>query len=57
MDLLCLGRTNKAFRALVMHRSTKSVWKDSFALVDGVPACPEDISEPEWANLLFDGLC
>ena len=30
---------------------------DSFASVDGLPACPDDITEVELANVLFNPLC
>ena len=30
---------------------------DSFASVDGLPACPDEMNEVEYANLLFNPLC
>lgn len=57
LDLLHLARTTKSLRAVVMNRSARSVWRDAFASVDALPDCPEDISEPEYANLVFDNLC
>lgn len=30
---------------------------DSFSSVEGLPACPEDMNEVEYASLLFNPLC
>ena len=40
-----------------MSRSARSVWMKSFESVDGLPACPPDLSEPDYARLVFDNLC
>ncbi|KAI0301009.1 hypothetical protein B0F90DRAFT_372221 [Multifurca ochricompacta] len=54
-DLLSLSRVNKAFRHVLMSRRSLFLWKASFALIPDVPGCPEDMSEPAWAHLLFGG--
>lgn len=40
-----------------MHRSAISVWKEARKNVPGLPDCPFDLTEPEWANLAFDQRC
>ena len=40
-----------------MNKSNKFIWLDSFAAEEEVPQCPEDISEPAWAQLLFSPFC
>jgi hypothetical protein len=55
-DLLKLARL-KDFRQTLMNRSAITVWKKSFQYVEGLPAPPEGMSEPAWANLAFDPHC
>lgn len=40
-----------------MDKSNKLIWARSFAADEGVPKCPEDISEPAWAQLLYSPYC
>ncbi|TFK34841.1 hypothetical protein BDQ12DRAFT_688937 [Crucibulum laeve] len=57
IDLLRLARTTKAFRNILMHQPTaRKFWKQA-RLNLGVPECPEDLSEPQYANLAFDDHC
>ncbi|KAI0768946.1 hypothetical protein BC629DRAFT_808024 [Irpex lacteus] len=56
-DLLHLARTSKALRAFFMSRSSQSMWKSACANVPGLPPCPSDLSEPAYANLVFDAHC
>jgi hypothetical protein len=56
-DLLRLGRTTKALRSVVMSRSARSVWMRSFRNIDGLPSCPDDMTEPAWAHLTFEPVC
>lgn len=56
-DLLRLARTTKALRDILMCRSAVSVWKDSRAKIIGMPECPDDLSEPQYASLAFDPFC
>ncbi|KAJ7610836.1 hypothetical protein FB45DRAFT_844247 [Roridomyces roridus] len=55
-DLLTLSRTTKDFRRLLLHKSAVSIWKTSLRQIS-VPACPPDMSEPSWVNLLFSPFC
>ena len=57
MDLLNLARTGKHLRNTLMRRSGISVWKAVRATVKGLPECPSDLSEPQYANLMFDMFC
>ncbi|EAU88068.2 hypothetical protein CC1G_10841 [Coprinopsis cinerea okayama7 len=57
LDLLHLARTNKELRRIVMSRSSTSVWMQARSNVDAVPDCPFDMSEPQYASLLFEPYC
>ncbi|KAK0209119.1 hypothetical protein DFS33DRAFT_1307755 [Desarmillaria ectypa] len=57
LDLLHLTRTTKQFRRVLTHKSSTTVWKSSLANVTGLPPCPEDMSHPAWASLVFDHFC
>ena len=57
LDLLHLARTTRAFRRVLMHKSSIFVWKAARENVSGIPDCPTDLSEPQWANLAFDTHC
>ncbi|KAF8310682.1 hypothetical protein DL93DRAFT_1582762 [Clavulina sp. PMI_390] len=60
-DLLAIGRTSKPLRDLLFRRRAANVWircrKQFNFFLPNVPDCPEDLSEPEYANLLFDVGC
>ncbi|OBZ69191.1 hypothetical protein A0H81_10740 [Grifola frondosa] len=56
-DVLHLARTTKSLRNLLMHRSATSIWKRARENVEELPECPADLSEPQYANLLFDPHC
>ncbi|KAF8164095.1 hypothetical protein BJ912DRAFT_273453 [Pholiota molesta] len=53
LDLLNIGRTTKALRAILMSRSSTSVWMSARSNVFGLPDCPDDLSEPQYAALMF----
>jgi hypothetical protein len=57
MDILNLARTTKEFRHVLMHRSSRSIWKAACANVPGLPACPSDMSEPQWVHLVYVPCC
>ena len=56
-DLLNLARTSKAFRALLMSKSSKSLWLASMKCVEDLPKCPPYMDEPTFINLLFFPHC
>ncbi|KAF8968302.1 hypothetical protein BDZ97DRAFT_1696676 [Flammula alnicola] len=58
IDLLNLARTSKDLRAMLMSRSSSSIWKEARThVIPALPECPEDLSEPEYANFLFGKNC
>lgn len=57
LDVLRLTRTTKQFRQLLMHRSSVSIWIAARKNVPDLPDCPPYMSEPQFANLVFDTHC
>lgn len=57
MDLLNISRTAKVFRQFLMARSSAPLWRAARRNVDGLPDCPSFLSEPAYANLVFDTHC
>ncbi|KAF9466237.1 hypothetical protein BDZ94DRAFT_1306244 [Collybia nuda] len=57
LDLLRVARTTKLLRTCLMSRSARFIWKRALSGVDGLPDCPPDMSEPEYAHLMFDPHC
>ncbi|KAF8960826.1 hypothetical protein BDZ97DRAFT_1832033 [Flammula alnicola] len=56
-DLLHLARAAKALRGVLMTRSAIFVWKLARSNIEGPPPCPDDLNEPQYANLLFADNC
>ena len=40
-----------------MKRSSISIWKHARSQLDDLPDCPDDLSEPQYAELLFGKAC
>ncbi|EPQ54810.1 hypothetical protein GLOTRDRAFT_139298 [Gloeophyllum trabeum ATCC 11539] len=57
LDLLRLSWTSREFRRVLMNRSARTVWIRSLKSVEGMPECPEDVTEPQWARLAFYPSC
>ncbi|KAI9570859.1 hypothetical protein HD554DRAFT_277660 [Boletus coccyginus] len=57
LDLLSLARTCKSLRELLMDKASAFVWKTARRQVQGLPDCPADMTEPEYANLVFYSRC
>ncbi|ESK83287.1 hypothetical protein Moror_15047 [Moniliophthora roreri MCA 2997] len=55
-ELLQLARTSKDLRKMLMSRSSSSVWKTSRKNA-GIPDPVPPMSEPAFANLLFNPIC
>ncbi|KAF9472019.1 hypothetical protein BDN70DRAFT_998375 [Pholiota conissans] len=55
-DLINVSRTNKLFHDTLYSRGARMVWKEALR-GHGVPACPRDLIEPRFANLLFGTTC
>ncbi|KAE9393656.1 hypothetical protein BT96DRAFT_923941 [Gymnopus androsaceus JB14] len=58
-DLLRLARTSKNLRNVLMSKSSESAWRAARSNVDhGLPPLPDDLSEPQYAHLVFsDSYC
>ncbi|PIL30562.1 hypothetical protein GSI_07262 [Ganoderma sinense ZZ0214-1] len=58
LDLLRLSRVSKKLRPVVFAKRNRSVWICARNSLDPpMPACPEDLSEPKYAFLVFDPVC
>jgi len=40
-----------------MSKRSMSVWKDARANIVGLPDCPNELDEPQYADLLFGKTC
>ncbi|KAF8229552.1 hypothetical protein L208DRAFT_1439173, partial [Tricholoma matsutake] len=56
-DLLRLARTSRVWRRSLMSRSSESIWRLARERLEDMPDCPSDMSEPEYANLMFSTHC
>ncbi|CAE6397249.1 unnamed protein product [Rhizoctonia solani] len=56
-DIISLARSNKFFRNLLMDRSAIHIWHGAMKNVEGLPPCPEGMSEPHYLSLLFSKTC
>ncbi|KAF8810069.1 hypothetical protein BYT27DRAFT_7040772, partial [Phlegmacium glaucopus] len=56
-DLLRLARTSKDLRHTLMSRTSRTVWRHARSDLEGLPECPDDLSEPQYASLLFEHTC
>ncbi|KAI0781341.1 hypothetical protein BD413DRAFT_27747 [Trametes elegans] len=58
LDILFLSRVSKHLRATLLSRTSRRIWiaarQNVFPLL---PECPEFISEPEYAHVLFEWVC
>ncbi|KAJ6502227.1 hypothetical protein C8R45DRAFT_612876 [Mycena sanguinolenta] len=59
IDLLNLSCASKALRDILLRKSTAFVWKQTFLNVPhpAPPPCPDDLNEPQYANLLWRKYC
>ena len=55
-DIIHLSRTSRVFRDTLMMKNATSVWKAARGRF-AAPECPSNMSEPQWAVLLFGNLC
>ncbi|KAG8790871.1 hypothetical protein FRC12_010795 [Ceratobasidium sp. 428] len=56
-DLLSLARSNKFFRSMLLQRSAVQMWHRAESSVPGLPPCPPDMYEPQYAALVFSKYC
>lgn len=57
LDLLRIAQTTRSFRELLMRRSAQPIWRKSRGNFVGLPDCPRDLSEGQYALLVFDTHC
>ncbi|KAG8794715.1 hypothetical protein FRC12_022230 [Ceratobasidium sp. 428] len=57
VDLVYLSRTSKFFRNILMNRASAYIWRSAGLNVQNLPPCPKDISELQYAALLFTESC
>ncbi|KAL5482932.1 hypothetical protein ACEPAI_9527 [Sanghuangporus weigelae] len=56
VDLLQLSRTSHSLREFILSKSSRVIWVACLSAT-GIPACPPDMSEPQYANLYFEKEC
>ncbi|KAJ3514172.1 hypothetical protein NLJ89_g2520 [Agrocybe chaxingu] len=57
LDILNLSRTTKELRKMLLNRSSIFIWRRSRENIEGLPECPKDLSEPQYADLVFGRNC
>ncbi|KAF9485605.1 hypothetical protein BDN70DRAFT_870895 [Pholiota conissans] len=57
LDLLQLTRTTRALRDILTGRSSISIWRSARSSVIGLPDCPDDLTERQYAILMFVHRC
>ncbi|CAE6438796.1 unnamed protein product [Rhizoctonia solani] len=57
VDIHSLSRTNKKFRRLLMNRSARNIWRVAERNVPNLPPCPNHLTEPQYAALMFGKWC
>ncbi|KAG8744071.1 hypothetical protein FRC10_010856 [Ceratobasidium sp. 414] len=56
-DLVALSRSSKFFRNMLLQRSAVQMWRRAESNMDGLPPCPPDMCEPQYAALVFSKCC
>ncbi|KAF8575905.1 hypothetical protein K439DRAFT_1640951 [Ramaria rubella] len=57
LDLLRLARSTRGFNQMLMSHGSKPIWRTARNSIPDLPDCPPDMSEPEYARLLFEKDC
>ncbi|KAF8173611.1 hypothetical protein BJ912DRAFT_886121, partial [Pholiota molesta] len=57
LDLLRLSRASRHFARMFLRKHNRHAWLASRRTVEGLPDCPSDISEAQYAHLLFESVC
>ncbi|KAI0350232.1 hypothetical protein OH77DRAFT_1431233 [Trametes cingulata] len=58
LDILHLSRTSKDLRNLLCSRNSRHIWVAARRnIVPPMPDCPDDVSEPQFARLVFERIC
>ncbi|KAJ3755728.1 hypothetical protein EV360DRAFT_85641 [Lentinula raphanica] len=56
-DLLTLARTTRDLRSTLMSKTSEFMWRTARLNLDDLPPLPKDLSEPQYADLLFGTHC
>ncbi|KAF8319040.1 hypothetical protein DL93DRAFT_2053875, partial [Clavulina sp. PMI_390] len=56
-DLLHLVQSSKIFAIFLLAKSSASIWRYARLSVQDLPSCPADITEQQYACLLFGHYC
>ncbi|KAG9084015.1 hypothetical protein FS749_005566 [Ceratobasidium sp. UAMH 11750] len=56
-DIIALSRSNKFFHGLLLDRSAAHIWGLALQNIPGLPPCPKDLREPQYAALIFSKHC
>ena len=56
-DLLYLSRASHQLRSMFVSKTSLHMWRAARAQIKDLPNCPQDLSEPEYASLLFESTC
>ncbi|KAF8686260.1 hypothetical protein RHS04_00139 [Rhizoctonia solani] len=57
LDLIMLSRVNKFLRELFMDKRSALIWRSARENHLGLPTCPDEVSEPQYAAMLFTKRC
>ncbi|KDR70217.1 hypothetical protein GALMADRAFT_892175 [Galerina marginata CBS 339.88] len=57
VDILQVSWTCKNWHSIMMSHSSIYLWKDARKRVPGMPDCPDDLNEPQYASLAFGKSC
>ena len=57
LELLRCARASKMLRSTLLSSKNRRMWRSALDAVPQLPACPDDMSEPAYAALLFDDCC
>ncbi|KAI0713465.1 hypothetical protein C8Q76DRAFT_843566 [Earliella scabrosa] len=58
LDLLHLSRVSNELRDTLMSKKSRGVWIEARKRVEPpLPDCPDDLSEPQYASLVFERSC
>ncbi|KAF8141133.1 hypothetical protein EV363DRAFT_1149965, partial [Boletus edulis] len=56
-DLLTFACTCKYFRELLVDKSSVLIWKTARSKIEGLPDCPADLTEYDYADLALRPRC
>jgi hypothetical protein len=57
LDILQLSRVSKHFRSTFASRRSRHVWVAARKNIPDMPDCPDDLTEPQYASLMFEHNC